>query len=193
MWQGPQCPDHRGAKAAPTFSDCSTFRLLARNRTDVWNFPTDTGKRLYDRDNHDHQKQQMHQRRDNRPEKYQNAANSWNCPEYRMHDGGHDVEEKPGTSKNDRLHCIKTHKTVVLFQNVKDDAADEWNTGNRRSHVRRQTRRRRIRARLGSWAWRRRRRSWLLIWHDLHTQKGQSVVKQSRVRGFFSLSLPART
>src|SRR5436190_17729663 len=168
MWEGPRSPDYRGAKAAPTFSDCSTFRLLARNRADVWNFPTDTGECLHDRNNHDHQKQQMHQRRDNRPEKYQNAANAWNRPEHRMHDGGHDIEEKPSTPKNDRLHCIKTHKTVVLFQNVKDDAADEWNTGNRRSHIRRQTGRCGFRPWLGSGTWRRRRWNRLLVWHDLH-------------------------
>src|SRR5438270_4434785 len=129
MWEGPQRPDYRGTKAAPTFSDCSTFRLLARNRPDVWNFPTDTSKRLHNRDNHDHQKEQMHQRRDNRPEKYQNAADSWNCPEHCVHDSRYNVKQKPSATKNDRLHCIKTHKTVVLFQNVKDDAADEWNTG----------------------------------------------------------------
>ena len=119
----------------------------------------------------------MHQRRDNRPEKYQNAADAWNRPEHRMHDSRHDVEEKPSTPKNDRLHCIKTHKTVVLFQNVKDDAADERNAGNGRSHIRRQTRRCGFWARLGCGTWR--RRSGFFIWHNLHTQNGQSVVKQS--------------
>src|SRR6266699_4746012 len=67
----------------------------------------------------------------------------------------------------------------MLFQNVKNDATNQRYAGNRRSHVRRQTRRCRFRPRLGSGNWRRRRWSRLFIWHDLHTQNGRWLVKQS--------------
>ena len=48
-------------------------------------------------------------------------------------------EKNPGAAKDDRLHRVKTHKTVALFEHIKDDAADQRNTGNRRGDVRRQT------------------------------------------------------
>src|SRR6266566_2391455 len=67
----------------------------------------------------------------------------------------------------------------MLFQNVKNDATNQRYAGNRRSHVRRQTRGCRFRPRLGSGNWRRRRWSRLFIWHDLHTQNGRWLVKQS--------------
>jgi len=67
----------------------------------------------------------------------------------------------------------------MLFQNVKNDATNQRYAGNRSSHVRRQTRGCRFRPRLGSGNWRRRRWSRLFIWHDLHTQNGRWLVKQS--------------
>jgi len=66
----------------------------------------------------------MHQRRDNSPEKYQDAADARDCAKHHVHDSGDNVEEKPGAAKNDRLHRVETHETVTLFQNVKNDAAD---------------------------------------------------------------------
>src|SRR5436190_1776802 len=71
--------------------------------------------------------------------------------------------------------------------------ADEWNAGNRRSYVRRQTGRRWRRARSGLGTWRTRRWNRLLVWHDLHTQIGRWLVKQSCLLQFlFSLSLSRR-
>src|SRR6266498_6166548 len=97
------------------------FYLSARNRPDVGNVPAHAGKGFYDGDDHDHQKRQMHQRRDNSPEKYQDAADARDCAKHYVHDGGDNVEEKPSAAKNDRLHRVETHETVTLFQNVKND------------------------------------------------------------------------
>src|SRR6266403_4919069 len=180
MWEGPQCPDCRGTKAAPTFScPVRAFDLFARNWPDVWNVPAHTSKSFYDRNDHDHQKRQVHQRRDNRPEKYQDATDGWYRREHHMDDSGHNVEEKPRATEDNRLHRVEAHKAVVLFQNIKDDAADEWNTSNRRSHVRRQTGRCGFRARLGLGTWRRRRWNRLLVWHNLDTRNDLCFVKQS--------------
>jgi prepilin-type N-terminal cleavage/methylation domain-containing protein len=191
MSQGPQSLDRRGTKAAPTFLG-DAFHLLARDWPDVRNVPAHAREGFYHRNDHDDQKRQMDQRRDNRPEKYQDATDTWNRGEHHMHDSRHDVEEKPSATEDDGLHSVETHKTVVLFQNVENNAADQWNAGNRRSHVRRQTGCSGVRARLRRGTWRRRRRNRLLVWHDLHTQNGCWLVKQSRFCGSFSLSLTAQ-
>src|SRR6266436_825135 len=131
----------------------------------------------------------MHQGGDNRPEKYQNAADSWNRREHHVHDSGHDVKEKPSATKDDRLHGVETHKTVVLFEYVENNATDQRNAGYRGSYVRRQTGRCGFRARLGTWTWRRRRWNRLFVWHNLHTQNASCLVKQSCAACSFSLPL----
>src|SRR6266481_5301239 len=166
-----------------------SFHLLARDRANVGNVPADTHECLHDCDNHDYQKKQMHQGGDNRPEKYQNAADSWNRSEHRVHDSGHDVKEKPSATENDRLHGVEAHEAVVLFQNVENNATDQRNAGDRRSYVRRQSSLYGFRTRLGSRRWRRWRWSRLLVWHDLHTQNDQCLVKQSCfLRIFFAFA-----
>ena len=77
----------------------------------------------------------MNQRCDNCPEKYQDAADTGNRPEHRMDDRGHDVKEKPCATENDRLHRIKAHKAVVLFEDIKNDAADQRDAGDGCSHI----------------------------------------------------------
>src|SRR5882724_2540323 len=191
MSQGPQSLDRRGTKAAPTFLGDS-FHLLARDWPDVRNVPTHAREGFYHGNDHDDQKRQMDQRRDNRPKKYQDPADARNRGEHHMHDSGHDVEEKPRATENDRLHRVETYKAVALFQNVENNATDQRNAGNCRSHVRRQTGCSGVRARLGWWTWR--RRNWLLIWHDLHTQNSRCLVKQScGAMLLFSLSLRSQS
>ena len=79
----------------------------------------------------------MNQRRDDCPEKYQNSADTRNCPKNRMNDCGHDVKEKPRATKDDRLHRVKAHETIVLFEDIKNDTADQRNAGDGCSHIRR--------------------------------------------------------
>src|SRR5439155_5249898 len=118
---------------------------------------------------------------------------NWDCTQKARHKGAPDSNQNPSDTEDDRLHRVEAHKTVVLFRNVENDATDQRNASNRRSHVRRQTRRCGLRARLGSGALRGRRWNWLLIWHDLHTQNGKRIVKQSCFCCYFLLSLQART
>src|SRR5438093_1735952 len=123
----------------------------------------------------------MDERGDDCPEKYQHSTDCWNSAEDRVDHLRDNVKKQPRTTKDDRLHGIKTDKAVPLFENVKNDAPDEWNAGNGCSHVRRQTGRLRCRARPGFRT--RRRRRWLTrfgwIGHDLHTQTRTWLVKQS--------------
>src|SRR5438067_1766118 len=100
MWEGPQRPDSRGTKAALTFSH-RTFDLLPRNGTDVRYVPAHASECLHHGHNHDHQKQQVHERRDNRPEEYQDSANSGDRPKYSAHNSRHYVEEEPDAAKDD--------------------------------------------------------------------------------------------
>ena len=113
----------------------SAFYLSPGDRADVRDVPADARERLHDGNNHDHQEDQMNQRSDDRPEKYQNPADTRDCPKYRMNDCGHDVKEKPRATKNDRLHRVKTHKTIVLLENIKNDAADQRNAGDGCSNI----------------------------------------------------------
>ena len=77
----------------------------------------------------------MNQRRDDCPEKYQDAANTRNRPKHSMHDSRHNVKQKPCATKDDRLHCVKAHETIVLFEDIKNDAADQWDARDGRSHI----------------------------------------------------------
>jgi len=113
----------------------AAFHLSPRNRTDIRNVPADAGKRLNDRNDHYYQEHEMHQRRDDCPEKYQDATNTGNRPEHRMHDRRHDVEEKPRATKDDGLHRVKAHERVVLFENIKNYSADQGNAGDGCSYV----------------------------------------------------------
>src|SRR5439155_5219275 len=101
--------------------------LFARDRTDVWNVPTHAGEGFHRGDDPENDEPDMHDRGDDGPEKYQNAADARNGAENRMHDRGNDIEQKPRQAKDDRLHRIETHERVVFFQDKKNDAADQRN------------------------------------------------------------------
>lgn len=111
------------------------FHLSPRNRADVGNVPADTGKCLYDGNDHYYQEHEMNQRGDDCPEKYQDAANTGNRPEHRMHNSRHNVKEKPCATEDDRLHRVKAHETVVLLEDIKNDAADQRDAGDGCSHI----------------------------------------------------------
>ena len=111
------------------------FHLSPRNRANVWDIPADPGERLYDGNDHNHQEHEMNQRGDDCPEKYQDATNTGNRPEHRMDDRRHNVKEKPRATKDDRLHRVKAHESVVLFEDIKNDAADQRNAGDGCSHI----------------------------------------------------------
>ena len=128
------CPHARGKIAAEDSRRYSglrrgAFDLLARNWPDVRDVPAHAGERFYDGDDHDHQKRQMDERCDNRPEEYENTTDAGDRTEDRMHDRRDNVKQEPRATKDDRLHGIKTHEAVVFFENVENDAADEWNAG----------------------------------------------------------------
>jgi hypothetical protein len=63
----------------------SAFDLSAGNWSYVGDIPADAGECFHDGDDHNDQKCQMNERCDDRPKKYQNAADAWNRPEDRMH------------------------------------------------------------------------------------------------------------
>src|SRR4051812_46481401 len=78
---------------------------------------------------------------------------------------GYDVEEKPDAAKDNRLHRVEADKLVVFFEDVKDEPAEERDTGEGRGDVGRKSRgsRRRGGARSRIRSWMRRRIDW--IWH----------------------------
>ena len=77
----------------------------------------------------------MDKRGDDRPEKYQHSTDARDCAEDRMYHRRDNVKKQPCAAKDDRLHGIKTDKAVALFEDIKNDAADEWNAGDGCSHV----------------------------------------------------------
>ena len=143
-----------------TFAD-----LFPRDRADVGNVPTYTGERFHGGNDPENDESNVNDRSDDSPEKYQDSANRRNCAKNRVHDRGNDIEQKPGQPKDDRLHRIKTHERVVFFQNEKDDAADQWNTGERGRDIGRQPSR--------FWRVRDRRRRRCVVGHNLVTQDGR--------------------
>ena len=113
----------------------AAFHLSPRNRANVWDIPADACERLYDGNDHNHQEHEMNQRRDNCPEKYKDATNAGDRPKHRMDYRRHNVKEKPCTAKDDRLHRVKAHERIVLFEDIKNDAADQRNAGDSCSHI----------------------------------------------------------
>jgi len=64
----------------------------------------------------------VNERLDNSPKKHQNSTNRGNRPQDQEQDFLNDVKQKPRTPEDNRLHGIETHKAVVLFDDVEDDA-----------------------------------------------------------------------
>ena len=77
----------------------------------------------------------MNQRRDDCPEKYQDATDARDGPKHRMDDRGHNVKEKPRAAKDDRLHRVEAHKTVVFLEDIKNDAADQRDARDGCGHI----------------------------------------------------------
>jgi len=113
----------------------AAFHLSPSNWANVRDVPADARERLYDGNDHDHQEHEMNQRRDDCPEKYQNTTDARNSPEHRMDDRRHNIEEKPCATKDDRLHRVKAHERIVLFEDIKNDAADQRDAGDGCSHI----------------------------------------------------------
>lgn len=86
----------------------------------------------------------MDQGRHEKPESGENRPDDRKRPKNHSQNPGDDIEEKPGATENDRLHRVETDELIVLFQDVKDQAAHERNTGERCSDVGRQSGRRRV-------------------------------------------------
>ena len=72
---------------------------------------------------------------DEKPESAQDRSDHRERSKNHSQDPGDDVEEEPGAAKNDRLHRVETDELIVLFQDVKNQASHERNTGERRSDV----------------------------------------------------------
>ena len=126
----------------------------------------------------------MNNKRDQTPEDGEEDSKRGKTAENKMDDGGEDVEEKPGAPEDDRLNGIKSNEPIALFQDVKDDPADERNTGERGRHIRRQPSRgsvhfRRIHLRRGNGSGDGRRwLGWINgIGHELSTQAASTVCQ----------------
>lgn len=66
----------------------------------------------------------MDERGDYCPEKHEETADSGNGAKDRVHHRGCNIKKQPSAAENDRLHRVKAHKTVVLLDDIKNDAAD---------------------------------------------------------------------
>ncbi len=77
----------------------------------------------------------MSQHCDEAPEKRENNTDRRHASKNQVDDHRNDIEEEPGAAEDDRLHRVETNELIVLFQDVKDQAADERNTGERRGDI----------------------------------------------------------
>src|SRR5438105_12162505 len=77
--------------------------LFPRDRSDVGNVPTHAGKRFHRSDYPEHDESDLNDRGDDRPEKYEDAADRRNCAKNCVDNRGNDIEQKPGETKDDRL------------------------------------------------------------------------------------------
>ena len=111
--------------------------LPPRNRPDVWNVPAHACECLHRCDNPHNQERYVHERLNDSPKKHQNSTNRRNRPKDQEQDSRDDAKQKPGTAEDDRLHGVETHKSVVLFDNIKNNTANQGNAGKCRCDVRR--------------------------------------------------------
>jgi len=114
---------HLGLTQTPT-NLWRTFYLFACNRPDIGNVPAHVGERFYGRDNPNHEKRDLDECSDYCPEKHKETADSRNGAKDRVHHRGGNIKKKPCAAENDRLHRVKANKTVVLLDDIKNDAAD---------------------------------------------------------------------
>ena len=101
MWEGPQRPDHRGTKAAPTLSDRRLPELLARHRADIGNIPADIRKCLDGGDDPNNDKREMNQHADQSPEDAEKYSDCRNARKNHVDDRVHDIKEEPGAAEDD--------------------------------------------------------------------------------------------
>lgn len=161
--------------------------LLASDWAYERNVPARTHERFYHRDNHDDEETQMDQSGDEKPEPAENRPDHRKHPKNFVENHRDDVEEKPGASENDRLHRVETNELIVLFQDVKNQAPHERNTGQRRGDVGRQSGGSRMSTRQLSWArsgwwWRRVDR----IWHETFRGTVRPIVKANSETALFA-------
>jgi len=101
-----------------------SLQLFARYQAYVRNIPARTGQGFHDRDDHDNEKRDMNQG-PNDPQRYGNdPSHDRDRRQNRQDDAPDDIKQKPGAPENDRLHRVEAHKTVLLFQDIKNDATD---------------------------------------------------------------------
>lgn len=139
MWEGPQGPDSRGTKIAPV-SSCSGFNLFPCNRADVRDLPADARECLHHGDHEEYEEGKVDQPPNQTPQGSEEPSNPGHVPKQSRDNCTADMNQYPSNAKNDRLHGVKPNEAILFFQNIKNDAAHEWDAGNRRSHVRGQTR-----------------------------------------------------
>ncbi len=128
----------------------------------------------------------MDQGGDEKPEPAENRPDHWKYPKDLVENHRDDVEQEPGASENDRLHRVKTNELIVLFQDVKNQAPHQRNTGERRSDVGRQSGRIRLSTRQGSWAWSGWRRRIDRIWHKTFRGTLGPIVKGNSGAALFA-------
>ena len=63
------------------------------------------------------------------------GSGHWDRPKDCADDPRHDVKENPDAAENDRLHGIKADELIVLFEDVKNQTADERDAGERGGDV----------------------------------------------------------
>lgn len=112
--------------------------MFTRQRPDVRDVPADVRESLNDGDNEDDQECQVNEHGNQRPEHDEKSPNRGDATEDHRDNRGSNVEENPHAAKDDRLHGVEAHEIVSLFQNVKDDPANERYARDGRDEVRRQ-------------------------------------------------------
>src|ERR1700736_3231535 len=105
----------------------SALDLFPRHRPDVGYFPTNAGERFYGSNDPDHNESEMDNHPDQTPENGQDGTESRHAGEDGMNDREDDANEEPGTAQDDRLHGVEANKAIPFFQDVENDATNEWN------------------------------------------------------------------
>ena len=109
-----------------------------------------------------------------KPEPGEDRSRHRDRPENRPDDPRDQVKEKPDAAKDDGLHRVEANEAVLLFENVKNQAADKRNAGEGGGN---------IRGEAGRSCGRRVRRSWCRvdwIWHATFRGTRGDFVKGSR-------------
>ena len=112
-----------------------SVHLIARHGADVWNVPSFSRKCVEHRNHHHDEKYEVNHGSDEIPNHGKETADRRNRPENAVQDAGQQIEQQPGRAEDDGLHGVETDETVALLQQIKDNAADQWEASQSGSDV----------------------------------------------------------